>query len=326
MRVFITGITGLIGSHLADYLVALPDVEVIGFKRWRSDDRTIRHLGERIRLIEGDIEDAFSVAAALESARPDRIYHLAAQSYPSESWAAPVTTLQANVLGTVNVLEAARRFVPDSQIHIAGSAASYGLIRPEDVPIREDRPLRPLSPYGVSKAAQEMLGYQYAQSYGMRVYLTRSFIHIGARQDSRTSAQTFARQVAEAEAGLREPVIHVGNLDPRRDYLDVQDAVRALWLLLERGKPGEVYNIASGTAPQVRDLLEIYLSLAKIPLQVQVDPARLRPADEPILLGDTTKLRRDTGWQPQVPLRESLRRILDYWRERTDSTQGREGA
>lgn len=326
MRIFITGITGLIGSHLADYLITLPDVEVIGFKRWRADDRAIRHLGDRIRLIEGDIEDAFSIATALESARPDRIYHLAAQSYPSESWAAPVATLQANVIGTVNVLEAARRFAPESQIHIAGSAASYGLIRPEDVPISEDRPLKPLSPYGVSKAAQEMLGYQYAQSYGLRVYLTRSFIHIGPRQDSRTSAQTFARQIAEAEAGLRPPVIHVGNLEPRRDYLDVEDAVRALWLLLERGKPGEVYNIASGSAPQVRELLDIYLSLAAIPLEVQVDPARLRPADEPILLGDNSKLRRDTGWAPQVPLAESLRRILDYWRERTESTRRREGA
>lgn len=316
MRVLITGITGLVGSHLADYLLTLEGVEVIGFKRWRADDRSIRHLGERVRLIEGDIEDAFSVATALDQAQPDRIYHLAAQSYPSESWAAPTATLQANVLGTVNLLEAVRRQRPQAQMHIAGSAASYGLIRPDEVPIVEDRPLRPLSPYGISKAAQEMLGYQYAQNYGMQIYLTRSFIHIGARQDSRTSAQTFARQVAEAEIGLRPAVIEVGNLDARRDYLDVADVVRALWLLLERGTPGEVYNVCSGSAPQVRELLDIYLSLARIPLDVRVDPARLRPADEPILVGDHSKLRAATGWQPEVPLTESLRRILDYWRTR----------
>lgn len=316
MRVLITGITGLVGSHLADFLLTQPDTQVWGFKRWRADDRTIRHLRGRITLLEGDVEDAFSVAAAIERARPDRVFHLAAQSYPSESWAAPVSTLQANVIGTVNVLEAVRRLCPQAQVHIAGSAAAYGLIRPDEVPIAEDRPLRPLSPYGVSKATQEMLGYQYAQSYGMRVYLTRSFIHIGARQDSRTSAQTFARQIAEAEAGQREPVVFVGNLEPRRDYLDVEDAVRGLWALMERGTAGEVYNLCAGHAPQVRDLLDLNLELARIPVQVRVDPARLRPADEPILLGDNSKLRRDTGWQPQVPLRESLRRILDYWRER----------
>lgn len=316
MRVLITGITGLVGSHLADYLLTLPDVEVIGFKRWRADDRSIRHLADRVRIIEGDIEDAFSVAAAVEQARPDRIYHLAAQSYPSESWGAPVTTLHANVIGTVNLLESVRKSCPAAHVHVAGSAAAYGVIRPDQVPIIEDRPLRPVSPYGVSKATQEMLGYQYAQNYNLRVYLTRSFIHIGARQDSRTSAQTFARQVAEAEAGLRAPVIHVGNLHVRRDYLDVADVVRALWLLLERGTVGDVYNLCSGQAPQVGELLETYRRLARIPLEVRVDSARLRPTDEPILVGDNSKLRTTTGWQPEVPLEESLRRILQYWRER----------
>ena len=315
MRVLITGITGLIGSHLADYLLGLGGVEVTGFKRWRSPDRNIRHLGERVRLLEGDIEDAFSVAAAIEQARPDRIFHLAAQSYPRESWAAPAVTLQANVIGTLNVLEAARRTVPDAKIHLAGSAAAYGLIRPDEVPIVEDRPLRPVSPYGVSKAAQEMLGYQAFQSYGQQVYLTRSFIHIGPRQDARPAAQTFARQIAEAEAGLRPPVIAVGNLDPRRDFLDVEDVVQALWALLDRGSPGEVYNLCSGQAPSIRELLEIYLKLARSEVEVREDPGRLRPADEPILLGDNSKLRAATGWQPRVPLQESAQRILAYWRE-----------
>lgn len=315
-RVLITGITGLIGSHLADYLLALGGVEVIGLKRWRADDRTIRHLLSRVEIVEGDVADAYSVAAIVERTQPDRIFHLAAQSYPSESWAAPAITIETNVMGTLHVLEAARRHVPTALIHIAGSAAAYGLIRPDEVPLGEDRPLRPLSPYGVSKATQEMLGYQYAHNYGMPIFLTRSFIQIGARQDSRTSAQTFARQVAEAEAGLRPPTVLVGHLEPRRDYLDVADAVRGLWALMERGRPGEVYNLCSGQAPQIRELLDLYLGLARLPLEVQVDPARLRPADEPILLGDNTKLCRATGWRPEIPLAESLRRILDHWRQR----------
>ncbi len=218
------------------------------------------------------------------------------------------------MLGTLNLLEAARRIVPAARIHLAGSAAAYGHIRPEDVPIDEDRPLRPLSPYGVSKAAQEMLGYQAVQSWGQQVFLTRSFIHIGPRQDARPAAQTFARQIAEAEAGLREPVVEVGNLEVRRDFLDVADVVRALWAVVERGAPGEVYNLCSGQAPRVRDLLDLYLQQTAVPLEVRQDQARLRPADEPILLGDNARLRAATGWQPEVPLAESARRILEHWR------------
>jgi len=316
MRVLITGITGLIGSHLADYLLELGGIEVIGFKRWRSSDSNISHLRGRVRLLEGDIEDPYSIAGAIEQARPDRIFHLAAQSYPSESWAAPSTTLAANLGGTLNVLEAARRIVPQARIHVAGSAAAYGRIRLEDVPISEDRPLRPVSPYGVSKAAAEMLGYQAVESYGQQVYLTRAFIHIGPRQDARPAAQTFARQIAEAEAGLRSPVIDVGNLHVQRDFIDVADGVRGLWALIEHGEPGQVYNVCSGRATSIRALLDIYLSLTTGPFTVREDAARLRPADEPILQGNNRKLCSATGWQPVVPLEESARRILDYWRAR----------
>ena len=315
MRVLITGITGLIGSHLADYLLELGGIEVFGFKRWRSSEANIGHLRGRVALLEGDVEDPFSVAAAVERAAPERIFHLAAQSYPGESWAAPAATLHVNLMGTLNMLEAARRLAPHARIHLAGSAAAYGLIRPHEVPIGEDRLLRPLSPYGVSKAAQEMLGYQAFQAYGQQIYLTRSFIHIGPRQDQRPAAQTFARQIAEAEAGLRPPVVEVGNLDARRDFLDVTDAVRGLWALVERGVPGEVYNLCSGRAPSIRELLEIYLAMATLPVEIREDPARLRPADEPILQGDNTKLCAATGWQPRMPLEESARRILDYWRQ-----------
>ncbi len=326
MRVLITGITGLVGSHLADYLLVLRTIEVIGFKRWRSSDANIQHLRGRVLMLEGDIEDPFSVASAIERTRPDRIFHLAAQSYPSESWAAPAATMQANVMGTINVLEAARRIVPDARLHIAGSAAAYGRIRPDEVPIAENRPLWPLSPYGVSKAAQEMLGYQAMQSYGQQVYLTRSFIHIGPRQDSRPAAQTFARQIAEVEAGLRPPIVDVGNLEARRDMTDVSDVVRALWALIEHGSPGEVYNLCSGEAPTIRELLDLYLGLSSVPVTVRQDPARLRPADEPILLGDNSKLRAATGWKPEVPLYISAQRILDHWRSVVAAPQKSEGA
>ena len=314
MRVLITGVTGLIGSHLADYLLRRGDVEVAGFKRWRSPDHNIRRLAGGLRILEGDVEDPFSVAGAIAAVQPDRIFHLAAQSYPSESWAAPAATLQPNIMGTLNVLEAARRIVPEARIHLAGSAAAYGRIHPEDVPIREDRPLWPLSPYGVSKAAQEMLGYQAAMSYGQQVFLTRSFIHIGPGQGARPAAQSFALQIAQAEQGLRPPVVDVGTLDVERDFLDASDAVRALWALVEHGRPAEVYNVCSGRVTSIRALLEIYLSLASIPVEVRVDPARLRPADEPILQGDNRKLSAATGWAPEVSLEESARRILDHWR------------
>lgn len=317
MRVLITGVTGLVGSHLAAYLLdEHPDVEVTGLKRWRADDRTIAHLRPGLKLIEGDLIDPASVRAAVQQANPDRVFHLGGQSYPSESWAAPVATLETNVIGAVHVLEAVRELGRPVQVQLAGSAAAYGFIRPDEVPISEDQPLRPLSPYGVSKAALEMTGYQYAKSYDMPIFLTRSGIHIGPGQDARTSAQTFAYQIAEAELGLRDPVIDVGNLDAERDYLDAADAVRALWALLDRGRPAEPYNVSSGRPVRVGDMLDAYRRLAKVDVEVRVDPARLRPVDEPILVSDNSKLRRDTGWEPAVPLEETLQRILDHWRGR----------
>jgi GDP-4-dehydro-6-deoxy-D-mannose reductase len=316
MRVLITGITGLVGSHLADMLLELGDYEIYGFKRWRADDRSIRHFGPSVRILEGDITDPHSVRAAVVDSRPDLVFHLAAQSYPSESWAAPTTTIETNVIGTVNVLEAVRGESPDARVQVAGSSAAYGFVPTEEMPISEARPLRPLSPYGVSKAAQEMLGHQYADSYSMAVVMTRSFNHIGTRQDSRTAAQTFARQIAEAEVGIRPRQIHVGNLEPLRDFLDVHDAVRAMKLVVEDGTPGSIYNVCSGRAVRIGDMLDMYLALGEGEFEVVVDEARLRPQDEPILHGDNAKIRNELGWAPQVPLATSLEQILGFWRDR----------
>ncbi|MCU0495371.1 MAG: GDP-mannose 4,6-dehydratase, partial [Chloroflexaceae bacterium] len=291
MRVFITGITGPVGSFLADYLLTLPGLELHAFKRWRSDPRPIEHLVGRVTLHEGDIEDAFSIARAVERAAPERVFHLAAQSYPSESWDAPIATMRANVEGTLNLLEAVRRHVPQARVHIAGTSAEYGPVTPDDLPIKETQPLRPGSPYGVSKVAAELSGLQYHASYGMHVVVTRSFNHVGPRQGDRCSIQTFCRQMAAIEAKRQEPVLHVGNLEPRRDFTHCRDVARALWLLLERGTPGEVYNLCSGQATRIGDIVELVRQHGRVPVEVRVDPARLRPVDEPLLLGDNSKLR-----------------------------------
>jgi GDP-4-dehydro-6-deoxy-D-mannose reductase len=313
-RILITGITGPVGSALADELLSLPDIELHAFKRWRSDPRPIQHLFGRMAIHEGDIEDPFAVAAAVRAAAPDLVYHLAAQSYPSASWDAPVTTMRANVEGTINLLEAVRAHAPRARVHIAGSSAQYGVVSPEAVPITEDHPMRPASPYGVSKVAQELLGLQYHDSYGMHVVVTRSFNHVGPRQGDRCSIQTFCRQMALAEAGLQPPALLVGNLEPRRDFSHVGDVARALWLLLQKGRPGTVYNLCSGSATRIGDIVELVRARGRVPTEVRVDPARLRPLDEPILLGDNSRIRRDTGWEPRIGIPQIVDELLEYWR------------
>jgi GDP-4-dehydro-6-deoxy-D-mannose reductase len=313
MRIFITGITGPVGSFLADYLLTLPDLEIHVFKRWRSDPRPIAQLEGRVTIHEGDIEDAFSIDRAIAAAQPDRIYHLAAQSYPSASWDAPILTMRANVEGTLNLLEAVRRHVPQARIHIAGTSAEYGMVRPDEVPIREDRALRPTSPYGVSKVAAELSGLQYHASYGMHILVTRSFNHVGPRQGDRCSIQTFCRQMALVELG-RQDALYVGNLEPRRDFTHTSDVARALWLLLEHGTPGEVYNLCSGRDTRIGDIVQMVVERGRVPVVVRQDPSRLRPADEPILQGDNGKLRAATGWAPTISIEQIVDELLDYWR------------
>ena len=314
-RVLITGITGPVGSFLADYLLTLPGVEVHAFKRWRSDPRPIQQLYGRVTFHEGDIEDSFAVAAAVRAAAPDRVYHLAAQSYPSASWDAPITTMRTNAEGTINVLEAVRAHAPAARVHVAGSSAEYGWVEPHEVPIPETRALRPASPYGVSKVAQELLGLQYHDSYGMHVVVTRSFNHVGPRQGDRCSIQTFCQQMAQIEAGRQSPVMRVGNLEARRDFTHVTDVARALWLLLDRGAPGTVYNLCSGVATRIGDIVELVRARGRVPVEVQVDPARLRPSDEPILKGDNSRLRAATGWAPEIGMERIVDELLAYWRQ-----------
>jgi GDP-4-dehydro-6-deoxy-D-mannose reductase len=313
MRVFITGITGPVGSFLADHLLAIPGLEIHAFKRWRSDPRPIAHLEGHITIHEGDIEDAFSVDRAIAAAHPERIFHLAAQSYPSASWQAPILTMRANVEGTLNLLEAVRRHVPHARVHIAGTSAEYGPVHPDAVPIGETHPLRPVSPYGVSKVAAELSGLQYHTSYGLHVLVTRSFNHVGPRQGDRCSIQTFCRQMALVELG-RQDALYVGNLEPRRDFTHTTDVARALWLLLEHGAPGEVYNLCSGRATRIGDIVQMVVERGRAPVEVRPDPARMRPVDEPILQGDNRKLRAATGWEPMISIEQIVDELLEYWR------------
>ena len=320
MRALITGITGFAGSHLADYLLAdHPEVEVFGTRRWRSRTENIDHLGERVTLVECDLNDAAAVTSTLSSVRPDMIFHLAAQSFVPTSWKAPAETLSTNIISQTNLFESMRALELDCKIQIAGSSEEYGLVMPDEVPITEDNPLRPLSPYAVSKVGQDLLAYQYFKSYGMKTIRTRGFNHTGPRRGEVFVTSNFAKQIASIEAGIQKPVIRVGNLDSQRDFTDVRDTVRAYWLAVQKGRPGEVYNIATGNAITIRELLERLLALSDADVELQVDPDRLRPSDVEILLGDYSKLEADTGWRPEIPLQTTLQDTLDYWRGKVGS-------
>ena len=315
-RVLVTGVTGFAGSHLVDYMITRGDCEIFGTQRWRSPTQNIEHIGDRMTLIECDLRDASSTRDMLENVRPDLIFHLAAQSFVPTSWNAPSESLTTNVLGQVNIFEAVRRIGLPCRIQLACSSEEYGMVYPDEVPIKETNPLRPLSPYAVSKVAQDMLGYQYWMSWKIDSVRTRGFNHEGPRRGPVFVASDFAKQIADIEKHRKPPVVHVGNLDALRDFTDVRDMVRAYWLALEKCEPGEVYNICSGKAWKIRDMLDHLLGLSKVKIEVRQDPARLRPSDVPILLGDYSKFAKVTGWEPTIPFEQTLADMLEYWRGR----------
>lgn len=314
MKVLITGVTGLIGSQLAKYFIENTDFEVYGFKRWRSDEQNIHSIKNQLKVMEGDITDYSSVIKAVKEIKPDLIYHLAAQSYPKESMEAPYLTFDVNINGTTNLLEAIKELNLNPKVHIACSSASYGYVDESKIPIKENTALLPLTPYGISKAVQEQLGYLYYKNYGIQTYMTRFFNQIGPGQNERSSVQSFCKQIALIEKGKIPPTIKVGNLDSKRDFTDIRDTVKALELLLLNGKPGEVYNIGSGKAISIRNILEIILKKSACQIDVDVDSSRLRLNDEPILQGDISKFQKDTGWAPRYDINMTIDSILDYWR------------
>ncbi len=314
MKVIVTGITGFVGSHLAEFLLTQGGIEVHGLVRWRSKLDNIQPMVNRLNLHECDLRDAVSVRTIIEQIRPDRIFHLAAQSFVPTSWKAPTETLTTNIVGQVNLLEAVRTSGVQCSIQIAGSSEEYGMVLENEIPIREENPLRPLSPYAVSKVGQDLLGYQYYQSYKMPIVRTRGFNHSGPRRGDVFVESNFAKQIAAIEMGLQPPVISVGNLTARRDFTDVRDMVLGYWLALEKGKPGEVYNIASGKDYTIQRILDLLLGYSSVKVKIETNPDRLRPSDVPILLGDSTKFRRATGWAPTIPFEKTLEDLLNYWR------------
>jgi len=315
MRALITGITGFAGSHLAELLLS-EGVEVFGTARWRSKMENVEHLLDSINLVECDLRDAGSVTKVVAEVKPDHVYHLAAQSFVPTSWKAPVETLTTNVIGQVNLFEALRSHGPDARIQVAGSSEEYGLVHEGELPIREEQPLRPLSPYGVSKVAQDVMGFQYHHSYGMAIVRTRAFNHTGPRRGDVFATSSFAKQIALIEKGKQEPKVRVGNLEARRDFNDVRDVVRGYRLAIVKGEAGEVYNICSGVARSIREVLDTLLGFTKAKVAVEQDPARLRPSDVPVLMGDSSRFRARTGWKPEIPFEKTMGDLLDYWRER----------
>ncbi len=313
-RVLVTGVTGFAGSHLVDSMLERGDVDIWGILRWRSRTENIEHFRDRIRLIECDLRDAESTRDALERIRPEWIFHLAAQSYVPTSWNAPTESLTTNVLGQLHIFEGCRRIGLTPRIQIACSSEEYGMVYEDELPIKESNPLRPLSPYAVSKVTQDLLAYQYFMSYRTDVVRTRGFNHEGPRRGPVFVASDFAKQIADIERGLKPPVIHVGNLEARRDFTDVRDMVRAYWLALEKGEPGEVYNICSGKAWRIRDVLDLLLTMTKLKIEVRQDPKRLRPSDVPVLMGDHSRFSARTGWQPAIPFEKTLADMLEFWR------------
>ncbi|MCL7454705.1 MAG: GDP-mannose 4,6-dehydratase [Anaerolineae bacterium] len=312
MKALITGISGFVGSHLAEYLLENTDWEVAGtvFGPYAN----IADLCGTLELYPAELSRLDVVTFVLEQARPDVLFHLAAQPLVSASRRDPWGTLETNIRMQLNVLEGVAQVKPDCRVLVVGSSEEYGLIRPKDLPIDEETPLRPLSAYAISKVAQDLLGLQYHLTHGLHVVRVRPFNHTGPRQRIGFVAPDFASQIAAAEVGLGPAMIQVGNLEARRDFSDVRDIVRAYVLLLTAGEPGQVYNAGSGESHAVQDVLDTLLGMSEAEIKVRQDPARMRPSEVPEVVCNPTRIRNQTGWETEITFEESLRDVLAYWR------------
>lgn len=323
-RVLITGLTGMVGSHLADYLLANTDWEIYGLARWRSPFDNIQHLiprinrKDRVHLIYGDLKDYVSLHEALQVSKPDYIFHLAAQSYPKTSFTAPIDTLDTNITGTCRLLEAAYRTAPKSVIHVCASSEVFGRVPREKLPIDEECTFHPASPYAISKVGTDLLGRYYAEAFGMTVMTTRMFTHTGPRRGDVFAESTFAKQIAMIEADMIPPVVKTGNLNSLRTFADVRDAVRAYYLLVTKNpQAGAYYNIGGTHTATVAEMLNTLLSMSTVPnIKVETDPDRLRPIDADLQVPDTRKFSSHTGWKAEISFETTMRDLLEYWRER----------
>jgi len=317
MRVLITGATGFVGTHLRRYLLSSTDWEIVGtaFPTPPADPTR----GSREKLILLDLRNAEATQAALAKSPPDYVVHLAAQAHVPTAYKDPWATLENNILGQLNLFESCRALGIYPRIIVIGSGEEYGRATQADLPLVEDHPLRPENPYSVSKVTQDVMGYQYFISYGLPVIRVRPFNHVGPGQSARFVLPAFASQVAEIEAGRRQPLLRVGNLAPERDFTDVRDVVRAYRLLLLHGTAGEVYNIASGRPYAIQSIVDRLRDRSGTEIKIEVDPERYRPADIPVIYGSAAKLLRDTGWTAEIPMSQTIDDVLAEWRASTHS-------
>lgn len=323
-KVLITGITGMVGSHLLDYLLEETDWDIWGMLRWRSPlDNICTHLPminrkERIRLVYADLRDTMSIETAVEQCQPDYVFHLAAQSYPKTSFDSPLDTMDTNVQGTERLLGALRRHSPKAVVHVCASSEIFGRVPKEKLPIDEECTFHPASPYAISKVGTDLIGRYYAEAYGMTVMTTRMFTHTGPRRGDVFAESTFAKQIAMIEQSKSDPIVHVGNLDSLRTWADVRDAVRAYYMLVTKNpQAGQYYNIGGTFTCSVRDMLDKLISLSTTTdIRVEMDPDRLRPIDADLQVPDTRKFQAHTGWTPEISFDQTMQDLLEYWRDR----------
>jgi len=327
-NVLITGITGMVGSHLADYLLENTDWKIYGLARWNDSLENIEHLSseinskERIELVYGDLNDLASLLVAVDKSKPNYVFHLAAQSYPQTSFDSPIETLQTNILGTTNLLEALRRSeYKNAIIHVCASSEVFGRVPKEKLPINEECSFHPASPYAISKVGTDLVGRYYAEAYNMSIMTTRMFTHTGPRRGDVFSESTFAKQIAMIEAGLQEPKIYVGNLESLRTYADVRDAVKAYYMLVTiNPTSGEYYNIGGTYTCKIADMLNYLINQSTVKnIEIVTDPERLRPIDADLQVPDITKFKNHTGWEPTIPFEQTMNDLLDYWRVKVKS-------
>jgi GDP-mannose 4,6-dehydratase len=324
-RALITGITGMVGSHLAEYLLEHTDWEVWGMCRWRSPLDNIAGLvprinaNDRVHLVYGDLRDTLSMQDVVQRSQPDYVFHLAAQSYPKTSFDSPLDTLDTNIQGTTRILEALKDIRHDAVIHVCASSEVFGRVPKEKLPIDEECTFHPASPYAISKVGTDLVGRYYAEAFGMTVMTTRMFTHTGPRRGDVFAESSFAKQIAMIEAGLIPSVVKVGNLDSLRTIADVRDAVRAYYMLVTvNPKAGEFYNIGGTHSASIRQILDTLVGMSpkKDEIKVEIDPERLRPIDADLQIPNTAKFEKHTGWRPQIPFEQTMKDLLEYWRER----------
>lgn len=319
----------MVGSHLADYLLSRTDWDLFGMCRWRSPLDNVAHLleranaGDRLRFLYGDLRDSMSLHAVVDDARPDYVFHLAAQSYPTTSFSSPIDTYDTNVQGTARLLEVLRRAKGiDPVIHVCASSEVYGRVPKDKVPIDEECTFHPASPYAISKVGTDLIGRYHAEAYGQKVMTTRMFTHTGPRRGDVFAESTFAKQIAMIEQGQIAPVVKVGNLDSMRTWSDVRDAVRAYYLLVTiNPHPGAYYNIGGDHSCTVGDMLRHLLSIStRKDIKVEIEQERLRPIDADLQVPDTRKFRSHTGWKPEIPFEQTMCDLLDFWRARVKAS------